>query len=106
MARRSRLSGATVVAFPPTTAHPKTEPPPLFIAFAAETEHVVYNAKAKLARKGCAWIVANDVSQPGVGMDADDNRVILFSRAGERVTFGPAPKIEVARFLLAKISRS
>jgi len=36
------------------------------IGFAAETEHLIDNAKAKLARKGCDWIVANDVSRrPG-----------------------------------------
>ncbi len=38
--------------------------PRLLIGFAAETENVVENAKAKLARKGCDWIVANDVSGP------------------------------------------
>ncbi len=36
--------------------------PPLVIGFAAETEHLIDNAKAKIARKGCDWIVANDVS--------------------------------------------
>jgi phosphopantothenoylcysteine decarboxylase / phosphopantothenate---cysteine ligase len=38
--------------------------PNLLIGFAAETENVIENAKAKLARKGCDWIVANDVSGP------------------------------------------
>ena len=42
--------------------------PPLVIGFAAETEHLIENAKAKLARKGCDWIVANDVS-PAIGRD-------------------------------------
>jgi phosphopantothenoylcysteine decarboxylase / phosphopantothenate---cysteine ligase len=36
--------------------------PALVIGFAAETENLIENAKAKLARKGCDWIVANDVS--------------------------------------------
>ena len=38
--------------------------PRLLIGFAAETEHVIANAQAKLLRKGCDWIVANDVSGP------------------------------------------
>jgi phosphopantothenoylcysteine decarboxylase/phosphopantothenate--cysteine ligase len=73
------------------------------VGFAAETHELEISALRKLKEKNLDWIVANDVSQPGVGMDADDNRVILFSRAGERAAFGPAPKIEVARFLLGKI---
>jgi len=73
------------------------------VGFAAETHELEISAQRKLKEKNLDWIVGNDVSRPGIGMDAEDNRVILFSRAGERVTFGPAPKLEVARFLLGKI---
>jgi len=45
-----------------TVAHLKAKRPPLVIGFAAETERVVEHAKAKLKRKGCDWILANDVS--------------------------------------------
>ena len=45
-----------------TVSHLKAKRPALVIGFAAETEHVVDNAKAKLRRKGCDWILANDVS--------------------------------------------
>ncbi len=45
-----------------TIAHRKAQRPPLVVGFAAETENVIPNAKAKLNRKGCDWIVANDVS--------------------------------------------
>src|SRR5262249_27570916 len=45
-----------------TIAHLKAKRPKFVIGFAAETEHVVEHAKAKLARKGCDWILANDVS--------------------------------------------
>ena len=47
------------------------------IGFAAETDHVVENAKAKLARKGCDWIVANDVSADTGVMGGDRNTVHL-----------------------------
>ncbi|CAA7621484.1 bifunctional phosphopantothenoylcysteine decarboxylase/phosphopantothenate--cysteine ligase CoaBC [Magnetospirillum sp. UT-4] len=56
--------------------------PQLVVGFAAETETVVEHAKAKLARKGCDWIVANDVS-PAVGtFGGDFNAVHLISQAG------------------------
>lgn len=54
--------------------------PALVIGFAAETEHLLDNAQAKLARKGCDWIVANDVS-PATGiMGGDRNTVHLISK--------------------------
>ncbi|MCS3498135.1 phosphopantothenoylcysteine decarboxylase/phosphopantothenate--cysteine ligase [Bradyrhizobium japonicum] len=54
--------------------------PPLVIGFAAETEHLIDNAKSKLARKGCDWIVANDVSPATGVMGGDRNTVHLISR--------------------------
>ena len=47
------------------------------IGFAAETENLESNAHAKLTRKGCDLIIANDVSKPGIGFDSDHNEVIL-----------------------------
>jgi phosphopantothenoylcysteine decarboxylase/phosphopantothenate--cysteine ligase len=65
-----------------TVAHRMSERPPLVVGFAAETEHVIENARAKLARKGCDWIVANDVS-PATGiMGGDRNTVHLVTRDG------------------------
>jgi phosphopantothenoylcysteine decarboxylase/phosphopantothenate--cysteine ligase len=55
--------------------------PRLVVGFAAETHEVEAHAQAKLARKGCDWIVANDVSQPGV-MGGADNTVALVSAQG------------------------
>jgi phosphopantothenoylcysteine decarboxylase/phosphopantothenate--cysteine ligase len=51
----------------------------LSIGFAAETEKVIEHAKAKLKRKGCDWIVANDVSAQGGAMGGDDNAVHLIT---------------------------
>ena len=45
--------------------------PRLLVGFAAETEHVIAHAQAKLARKGCDWIVANDVSGDVMGGEAN-----------------------------------
>src|SRR6266571_1279446 len=54
--------------------------PGLVIGFAAETENLIDNAKAKLARKGCDWIVANDVSPASGIMGGDRNTVHLLTR--------------------------
>ena len=76
--------------------------PRLVVGFAAETETVEDHARAKLARKGCDWIVANDVSRPGV-MGGSDNTVSIVTRDGvER--WEEAPKAEVARRLAARIA--
>ncbi|MFG6592103.1 bifunctional phosphopantothenoylcysteine decarboxylase/phosphopantothenate--cysteine ligase CoaBC [Sulfitobacter sp. 1A12157] len=56
--------------------------PPLVVGFAAETDDVLAHAKAKRARKGCDWIVANDVS-PATGiMGGRENAVTLITDAG------------------------
>lgn len=57
--------------------------PGLVIGFAAETENVVANAKAKLARKGCDWIVANDVAPETGIMGGAENAVILITADGQ-----------------------
>jgi phosphopantothenoylcysteine decarboxylase/phosphopantothenate--cysteine ligase len=77
--------------------------PRLVVGFAAETNDVEAHAQAKLARKGCDWIVANDVSQPGV-MGGADNAVAIVTAAGiER--WEKASKAEVARKLAARIAK-
>jgi phosphopantothenoylcysteine synthetase/decarboxylase len=47
------------------------------VGFAAETENLEANAREKLARKLCDLVIANDVSQPGIGFDSDHNQVLL-----------------------------
>ncbi|MBB5353297.1 phosphopantothenoylcysteine decarboxylase/phosphopantothenate--cysteine ligase [Haloferula luteola] len=47
------------------------------VGFAAETEHLAAHARTKLEKKGCDLVVANDVSQPGIGFDSDRNAVLL-----------------------------
>ena len=81
-----------------TVAHLPTGRPRLVVGFAAETDDVVAQAKAKLARKGCDWIVANDVS-PATGiMGGPENKVTLISRDGAE-DWPRMAKDEVARRL-------
>jgi phosphopantothenoylcysteine decarboxylase/phosphopantothenate--cysteine ligase len=76
--------------------------PKLVVGFAAETDDVEAHAQAKLARKGCDWIVANDVSVEGT-MGGDQNAVAIVSKAGiER--WDRMAKGEVARRLAARIA--
>jgi phosphopantothenoylcysteine decarboxylase/phosphopantothenate--cysteine ligase len=75
------------------------------VGFAAETLDLEANARRKLAEKNLDWIVANDVSRSGLGMNADDNAVLLLGRNGERISFGPAPKFAVAEFILRQLMR-
>ena len=79
--------------------------PRLVIGFAAETDDVTGNAQAKLARKGCDWILANDVS-PATGiMGGAENAVRLVTAAGVE-EWPRLPKDEVARRLAARIARA
>jgi phosphopantothenoylcysteine decarboxylase/phosphopantothenate--cysteine ligase len=78
--------------------------PRLVIGFAAETDDLDRNSQAKLARKGCDWVVANDVSQEGV-MGGAENAVSILTRDGiER--WEKADKRVVAMRLAAKIAKA
>ena len=79
------------------------ERPALLVGFAAETEDVVATAAAKRVRKGCDWIVANDVS--GDVMGGDSNAVHLITAEGVE-SWDSAPKSEVALRLAERIAVS
>jgi phosphopantothenoylcysteine decarboxylase/phosphopantothenate--cysteine ligase len=70
------------------------------VGFAAETEHVIEHAQAKLAAKQLDLIVVNDVSQSGIGMGADDNEVTVIDPDGGRQTLTRAPKSVIAGGIL------
>ena len=75
--------------------------PKLLIGFAAETEQIVEHATAKLAKKGCDWIVANDVS--GDVMGGDNNAFHIATRDGVE-TWPEASKDVIARKLMEKVA--
>ena len=77
------------------------ERPTLLIGFAAETNDVIAHAQAKLARKGCDWIVANDVAADPMG--GESNRVHIVSKDGID-SWDRLPKAAVARKLMEKIA--
>ena len=86
-----------------TVAHQGSDRPSLVIGFAAETDDVIANATAKLAKKGCDWILANDVSpQTGI-MGGDTNTIHLITAEGTE-DWPPQSKDDVARMLVQRIS--
>lgn len=86
-----------------TIAQRKNGRPGFVVGFAAETQNVIDYAKAKLARKGCDLIVANDVGGTGV-MGGDANTVHLVTAEGIE-TWPTLPKEEVASRLVAHLAR-
>ena len=87
-----------------TVAGAKTKRPKLVVGFAAETENVIANAKAKLAKKGCDLIIANDVSADKGVMGGDKNTVHLVSASGVE-SWPELSKQEVAQRLMAELAR-
>ena len=72
------------------------------VGFAAETSDVLENARAKLTRKKCDLVVANDVSAPGIGFDSHENEVTLvWPEAGEPLE--RASKHEIATIIVEKV---
>jgi phosphopantothenoylcysteine decarboxylase/phosphopantothenate--cysteine ligase len=83
----------------------RKRPGQVVVGFAAETDDLEEYARRKLVEKDLDWIVANDVSRPGLGMNSDANDVLLLGRDGTRLSFGPAPKTAVAEFILENVAR-
>ena len=77
--------------------------PQLVVGFAAETGDPIAQGRAKLAAKGCDWIVANDVSEPGV-LGGDENVVHIIDKAGID-SWPRLSKRDVARRLAERIAR-
>jgi len=75
----------------------------ILVGFAAETDDLMANARAKLERKGVDYIVANDVSRADIGMDADDNAVTILGRDGQSWEVPKASKVEVAEAILDRV---
>jgi phosphopantothenoylcysteine decarboxylase/phosphopantothenate--cysteine ligase len=73
------------------------------VGFAAETNDVAANARAKLEAKGIDLLVANDVSRRDIGFDAEENEVLLIDRWGSSRALPRMPKSAVADAILDEI---
>ncbi len=88
-----------------TVAAMKTGRPALVVGFAAETDEVIANATAKRLRKGCDWIVANDVS-PGTGIMGGRENAVTLITAEEAEEWPRMSKDQVAGRLAARIAEA
>jgi phosphopantothenoylcysteine decarboxylase / phosphopantothenate---cysteine ligase len=86
-----------------SVAHRTSGRPQLVIGFAAETDDVIANARAKRSKKGCDWIVANDVSAESGVMGGDMNTVHLVTASGVE-SWPPQAKDQVARTLIERVA--
>lgn len=86
-----------------TIAQSKAARPRLVVGFAAETEQVIAHAQAKLKKKGCDWILANDVSEGTSTFGGDANRIHLISVAGVE-DWPSLSKQDVARRLAGRVA--
>lgn len=106
--KRKKLPGPKSLELVPTvdilrTLAARRRHDQIMVGFAAETNDVETHARQKLTDKRLDWIVANDVARPGIGMESDENAILLLGAAGARLPFGPASKSDVAEFILATV---
>ncbi len=80
-------------------------PGAVLVGFAAETDDLETNARAKLDRKRADFLVANDVSRTDIAFGNDANEVTVFRRTGEPVALARAPKPEIAKALAGPLRR-
>jgi phosphopantothenoylcysteine decarboxylase/phosphopantothenate--cysteine ligase len=102
-----KAEGLTAVALEPTpdilAEVGKRKGTRILVGFAAETNDLVANARKKLAQKHLDLMVANDVSQPGAGFDADTNIVKILDPAGGVEELPLLSKREVADRILDRV---
>lgn len=107
--KRKKDGNGMIVEFEPTTDILKTlaaekSPHQTVVGFAAETRDIEAYAQKKLREKNLDLIVANLVGRGNVGaFGADENAVVLLGHNAFRKAFSQAPKIEIARLLVAEI---
>lgn len=75
----------------------------ILIGFAAETQNLVEEARRKLTSKNCDMVVANLVSEEGIGFESDQNEVTLVLRGGQTIPVGRAAKREIADRILDQV---
>lgn len=75
----------------------------VIVGFCAESENLLENAEEKLRKKGCDYLVANDISRSDIGFSSDDNEVTILDKSGMRTKLEKASKKVIARKILEHI---
>lgn len=76
---------------------------PVIVGFCAESENLLKNAKEKITRKGCDFLVANDISRKDIGFSSDYNEVSILKKDGTVIPVARATKTEIASKILEVI---
>lgn len=76
----------------------------IIVGFCAESENLIKNAKEKISKKGCDYLIANDISRKDIGFGSDDNEVTILDKNGSITSLDKAPKTILARKILEHIS--
>ncbi|CCX79267.1 phosphopantothenoylcysteine decarboxylase/phosphopantothenate/cysteine ligase [Clostridium sp. CAG:715] len=71
--------------------------PPLIIGFCAESENLLENAKEKINKKGCDYLIANDISRKDIGFSSDFNEVTILDKNGGMKKLERASKKTIAK---------
>ncbi|MGN0030890.1 MAG: bifunctional phosphopantothenoylcysteine decarboxylase/phosphopantothenate--cysteine ligase CoaBC [Candidatus Gastranaerophilaceae bacterium] len=77
---------------------------PLLVGFCAESEKLIENAKEKIAKKGCDYLIANDISRKDIGFGSEDNEVVILDKNGGMKRLEKASKSVIARQILENIN--
>ncbi len=76
---------------------------PLIIGFCAESENLIENAKEKISKKGCDYLIANDISRKDIGFGSDYNEVTILDKKGGMKKLERADKKTIARKIFEEI---
>lgn len=76
---------------------------PLLIGFCAESENLIENAKEKITKKGCDYLIANDISRKDIGFSSDYNEVTILDKNGGMKKLERADKITIAHKIFEEI---
>ena len=76
---------------------------PLIVGFCAESENLLENAKEKIAKKGCDFLIANDISRKDIGFSSDFNEVTILDKNGGMKKLEKADKKTIAKEILKEI---
>jgi phosphopantothenoylcysteine decarboxylase/phosphopantothenate--cysteine ligase len=79
---------------------------PTIVGFCAESENLLENAKIKIDKKGCDYLIANDISRKDIGFSSEDNEVIILDKDKNITKLEKAPKSIIARKILEQITSS
>jgi phosphopantothenoylcysteine decarboxylase/phosphopantothenate--cysteine ligase len=77
---------------------------PIIVGFCAESEHLLENAKIKIKKKGCDYLIANDISRKDIGFSSEDNEVIILDKNENLTKIEKSPKTVIARKILEEIT--